>query len=843
MQLSGAPVLTGAGDTFRLDFGAVGVGATPVSAVLGVENAAASSADLLAGTFIANSTPAIALSGFSAFTGVAAQQTQAGLDVTLNTSQAGVFTQTITLDPTGANASGYTGSLAPEVLTVTGTVDGGPVLATGSLAVGHGLSENVTALLDRLITPGEPGDSETIVAVGGNAVLTNGVVTYTAPDAGPDSFTYTVQDQLSDTATGTIDVTIDPGPRISTSTPTEIGHGQTVVVGTITPGLPGDTLSLTTVSPGKGTVSLAGSVLSYIAPNTGGTDSIGYTVIDELGDAVSGTVALTVDPGPVAATGSLEVGHGQTVSLTGLVNGLVTPGLAGDTETIAAVSAVTGQISLSAAGAISYVAPASGSDTISYTVTDQLGDVATGSVGVTVDSGPSAGTLVSTVTLDSSVNLTAAILGVVAPGLSDDTLSLTGDGTLGTLGTVALANGHITYTASGSVLKHIPANGTLADSFTYTVSDQYGDTAIGTVDVTVTNPATVIDGPQYGSGTIVAAPHASIINAYDWNNVIFDEGGNDIVNAGSGQATVYVNTGDVVVNLAGYNNLVTGFDEAGAAAAAGADGNVSVSGSQGSTSVDLGNGNDTVSLGGYNNVVALGDGTDVVSAGQGNGTITLGNGNDQVAIGGYWNTVVAGDGNDQVSGSQGNTSVTLGNGADSVSLGGYSNVIQVGGGSDTITAGAGNDQLTAANGNNTITLQGWTNAVTLGAGTDIVNAGSGDTIAVNGTNLLLKGGTQEMVFLDAGSASIDDLSSTTTVVAGPTSGSASILDFARDAGFVLDLTGGVGGFTTAAGVVSALQSDGHGGTQLLLGSGPGAPVIDFVNTQASVLTSAHFRIG
>ena len=140
-------------------------------------------------------------------------------------------------------------------------------------------------------------------------------------------------------------------------------------------------------------------------------------------------------------------------------------------------------------------------------------------------------------------------------------------------------------------------------------------------------------------------------------------------------------------------------------------------------------------------------------------------------------------------------------------------------------------------------LQGWTNAVTLGAGTDIVNAGSGDTITVNSTNLLLKGGTQEMVFLDAGSASIDDLSNTTTVVAGPTSGSASILDFAHDAGFVLDLTGGVGGFTTTAGVVSALESDGHGGTQLLLGNGPGASVIDFVNTSASALTSAHFRIG
>ena len=448
-----------------------GGGAAAESVALGVENTATGPADLLASTFVANTTPAIALGGFSSFTGLAAGQVQSGLSVTLETAQAGVVTQTITLDPTGSNASGYGGALAPEVLTVTGTVDGGPVLATDSLAIGHGQSENVTALLDRLITPGEPGDSETIVAVSGNAVLANGVVTYTAPDAGPDSFTYTVEDQWGDIATGTVAVTVDPGPQLITTVPAEIGHGQTIQVGTVTPGLPGDTLSLTTTGPGRGTLSLTGDTLTYAAPAMGGTDSIGYTVNDQLGDAASGTIALTVDPGPVAAASSLTVGHGQTVVVTGLVDGLVTPGLPGDSETITAVSAVTGQASLSAAGAIVYAAPASGSDTLGYTVTDQLGDSAAGTVAVTIDPGPTAGTVASTVTLDATVNLTAAILGAVTPGLAGDRLTLTADGTIGTLGSVALADGQLTYIAEGSVLKHIPANGTLVDSFTYTVSE------------------------------------------------------------------------------------------------------------------------------------------------------------------------------------------------------------------------------------------------------------------------------------------------------------------------------------------------------------------------------------
>ena len=114
---------------------------------------------------------------------------------------------------------------------------------------------------------------------------------------------------------------------------------------------------------------------------------------------------------------------------------------------------------------------------------------------------------------------------------------------------------------------------------------------------------------------------------------------------------------------------------------------------------------------------------------------------------------------------------------------------------------------------------------------------------MTGTTLLLKGGSREMVFLGAGTASIDDLSTTTTVVAGSTSRSASILDFVEDSGFVPDLKNGVGVYYVFAKIFSALWGDGHGGIQLLLGSGAGAPRIDFVNTASSLLASAHFKIG
>ena len=250
-----------------------------------------------------------------------------------------------------------------------------------------------------------------------------------------------------------------------------------------------------------------------------------------------------------------------------------------------------------------------------------------------------------------------------------------------------------------------------------------------------------------------------------------------------------------------------------------------------------------VTLGGYNNVVTMGSGNNMVVARQSNAKVTLGDGNDQVTLGGYGNIVTVGNDNNQVSGAQGTTTVTLGDGNNTISLASNTNVIKVGDGMNSVVAGAGSDQFTAGSGNNTLTLAGRSNIVILGGGIDAVNASSGDSTTVNGTTLSLQGGNQETVFLGTGPSNIDDLSTTTTVVASPTSGSAKILDFAKDAGFVLDLKGGVGGFTSTAAVVNALQTDGHGGTQLLLGSGSEAITIDFVSTLKSALTNAHFKIG
>ena len=62
------------------------------------------------------------------------------------------------------------------------------------------------------------------------------------------------------------------------------------------------------------------------------------------------------------------------------------------------------------------------------------------------------------------------ILAQVKPGLTGDTETITAFGTTSAGGVVKLTNGDLTYALSST----IPANGSVTDTFTYTVKDQLG---------------------------------------------------------------------------------------------------------------------------------------------------------------------------------------------------------------------------------------------------------------------------------------------------------------------------------------------------------------------------------
>jgi hypothetical protein len=168
-------------------------------------------------------------------------------------------------------------------------------------------------------------------------------------------------------------------------------------------------------------------------------------------------------------------------------------------------------------------------------------------------------------------------------------------------------------------------------------------------------------------------------------------------------------------------------------------------------------------------------------------------------------------------------------------------VIAAGNGSHTLTgAASGYTDISLGKGNSTINLRGSKNAVTLGSGSDTVHGGNGDTISIAGNTRLAIHGTDEMVFVAGGNVAIDDLSTGLNLSIGPTIGHAVISGFASDPNGVVDLTGGLGGFTDATMVVSALQSDGRGGTLLSFGKGH---LLDFVGVTPGQLHAANFHIG
>ncbi|SNB82083.1 Ca2+-binding protein, RTX toxin-related, partial [Rhodoblastus acidophilus] len=722
--------------------------------------------------------------------------------------------------------------------TISVTVDPGPSVANGVLTVGHDQSRDISTLLESLVAPGLPGDKLSLVgasASNGMVAIVDGKASYISRTGGTDTISFTYADEHGDIATGVVNVAIDPGPTLASANVTKIGHGQATTIAAAAPGLAGDTLTLVVATaPALGTLSLIDGAVTYTAPAnvpaSGATVSFAYRIQDEYGDlSPLVTSSLQLDPGPTAANANISVGHNQTLNETALVKSLITAGLSGDVETITDVSGA--HVSL-VDGVVSYASPASGTDWFTYTVADQLGEMAAGMLQIKIDPGPTAAAVNASVNLGQSLDLTSAILAAAKPGLPGDTLTIISENATGARGSVMLANGALTYSASGAGLSSMQAGATLSDSFSFTIADQYGDTSTAVVTITVSNPVTIISGPQYGGGTIQGTGGVETINAYGYGNIIYANGGSGAINAGLGNAMVYAGSGNLTINLAGYYDTVKG-----------GDGDDIVIGSAGNATVTLGNGANTIKTGGYYNVVVLGDGADVVNLGLGNGRLTLGNGDDKITIAGYGNIVVAGNGSDVLQGGDGNSTLTFGQGNNAISTQGYGNIIKVGDGANTIVAGSGNETVNAGNGDNTITLSGYNNVVTVGSGRNIVKGGAGgDKVTVGGgTATLTFNGWSDHAILNSGvGATIYDNGYGLEVDIGSSAGATTIYGFDHDYYGVIDLLNNAGGFTSASAAVAALTSDGHGGSLLSLGTNGS---IDLVNVAPKQLTTANFKIG
>ena len=235
----------------------------------------------------------------------------------------------------------------------------------------------------------------------------------------------------------------------------------------------------TVVNNGDGT-------LTHPATDFNGSDSFTYTLTDDDGETATATVTITVnavdDGTPVALNDTVTTDE-DTLVTTGNV-------LANDTLTdnavlssFNAVSANGGSVTDNGDGTFDYTPAANfnGSDSFTYTLTDDEGETATATVTITVNAVDD-GTPVALNDVATTDEDTLVTTGNV---LAND--SLNDNATITAFDAVSANGGTITDNGDGT-FNYTPAfNFNGIDSFTYTLTDDEGDTSTATVWITV-NP-------------------------------------------------------------------------------------------------------------------------------------------------------------------------------------------------------------------------------------------------------------------------------------------------------------------------------------------------------------------
>jgi hypothetical protein len=145
-----------------------------------------------------------------------------------------------------------------------------------------------------------------------------------------------------------------------------------------------------------------------------------------------------------------------------------------------------------------------------------------------------------------------------------------------------------------------------------------------------------------------------------------------------------------------------------------------------------------------------------------------------------------------------------------------------------VSASGSNGTILAVS-SDTISLTGGTADVISGSAFT-VNAGSGVAFTVKGT-----GDTINVGLNDA----ITDKGASTEFKIGSNVGALKISDFGSDPTGLVDLIGGVGGYTTAGQAYAALTSDGSGGSLLSLAATSDGS-IDFLGVAPSALHATNF---
>lgn len=324
----------------------------------------------------------------------------------------------------------------------------------------------------------ETAPSQGTAEVVGEAALQ---FTPAAGSSGVFTFEYRVTDNFGQYDIATVTVTVAANFTVvndgSVASPVLLEEDG----GTIEP-LTNDTGTDLTISalgePEHGAVTRVGGVVTYV-PDAGysGPDSFTYTARDVIGDTRIGTVYVETYPVPVTVNDATwtDLDTVKTVDVLGNDAFSGTPTLTIETgPTYGDAAVVSGQIE--------YTPDRVGTYTITYRVTDAVGQSSTGELTVTV------------VRVFTAINDGSAPAPVMLPVGGGDIDALANDAGSDLVLTEVTQGSHGAVSIVAGKARYVPDAGyTGTDTFTYTVEDQVGESRGATVTVRVLAQPIAVD--------------------------------------------------------------------------------------------------------------------------------------------------------------------------------------------------------------------------------------------------------------------------------------------------------------------------------------------------------------
>jgi len=343
------------------------------------------------------------------------------------------------------------------------------------------------------------------VSINGGTVSSNGDGTFLYTPSqnfnGLDSFTYTLTDDdaESSTATATLAITaVNDGSPVAVDDPNSATTEENTSV-TITNILTNDTLVDNTVVITFDTVSINGGEVAdngdgtfqYTPPNGfNGPDSFTYTLSDDEAETSTGTVTVTVtsvNNGIPLAVDDVDAATTQEGAPVNTLNVLSNDTLVDNAviSTFDSSSTNGGAVADNGDGTFLYTPLGGfiGSDSFTYTLTDDELEISTATVTVTVTT-VNNGAPVAADDPDAATTLEDTAVTTINV-LTNDTLF--DNAVISAFGSLSVNGGSVSYNGDGT-FQYTPAidfNGT--DSFTYTLTDDNAESSLATVTVSVTS--------------------------------------------------------------------------------------------------------------------------------------------------------------------------------------------------------------------------------------------------------------------------------------------------------------------------------------------------------------------